>query len=314
MLELATVETPAPGAGQVRIKVMSAGVNPVETYIRAGLYPQKATLPYTPGSDAAGIVDAVGEGTSGFSVGQRVYTAKTVTGSYAQYAVADASAVYPLPESADFDQGAALGVPYPTAYQALFHRAAALPGETVLVHGGSGGVGTAAIQFAVAAGMTVFATAGTAPGLELVRRQGAHRVFDHTDPGYVEAIRAAAAPTGGVHVILEMLANVNLQNDLTLLAPHGRVVVVGNRGRIEIDPRLTMGKDAAILGMTLFNATPAQLARIHRAIATGLTEGTLRPIVGRTFALHDAPAAHGAVLQPGAHGKIVLHPWNTRAG
>ena len=305
------VPEPSPGPGQVLVKIHAAGVNPVETYIRSGLYGRQPALPYTPGSDGAGTVEALGAGVAGLGVGDRVYVIGTAlgteSGTYSERAVCDRAQVHPLPAHVSFAQGAAVGVPYGTAFRALFDRARSQPGETVLVHGGSGGVGIAAIQLARAAGLRVLATAGTPRGLDLVREQGAHAAFDHTAGGYLVAIMEATGGRG-VNVIIEMLANVNLDKDLGLLARHGRVVVVGNRGRIEIDARQTMAKDAAILGMTMANTTAEDRARIHAALVAGLESGTLRPVVGREFALKDAAQAHVAVMEPGAHGKIVLTP------
>jgi NADPH2:quinone reductase len=301
----------SPGPGQVLVKIHAAGMNPVETYVRSGLYGRQPALPYTPGTDGAGTVEALGSGVAGLAVGDRVYVIGTAlgtaSGTYAEYAVCDRAQVHPLPAHVSFAQGAAVGVPYGTAYRALFDRARSQPGETVLVHGGSGGVGIAAIQLARAAGLRVLATAGTSRGLDLVRDQGAHAVFDHTADGYLAAIMDTTGGRGA-DVIIEMLANVNLDKDLGLLARHGRVVVVGNRGRIEIDARQTMSRDAAILGMTMANATAEDRARIHAALVAGLENGTLRPVVGREFALKDAAQAHMAVMEPGAHGKMVLLP------
>ncbi len=305
------VPDPSPGPGQVLVKIDAAGVNPVETYIRSGLYGRRPALPYTPGSDGAGTVEALGPGVASLGVGDRVYVIGTAlgtaSGTYAERAVCDRAQVHPLPEHVSFAQGAAVGVPYGTAFRALFDRARCQPGETVLVHGGSGGVGIAAIQMARAAGLRVLATAGTPRGLDLVREQGAHAAFDHTGSGYLAAIMDATG-SRGVDVIIEMLANVNLDKDLGLLARHGRVVVVGNRGRIEIDARQTMSRDAAILGMTMANSTAEDRARIHAGIVAGLENRSLRPVVGREFALKDAPQAHMAVMEPGAYGKIVLTP------
>jgi NADPH2:quinone reductase len=311
VLQIADIPTPEPASDEVRVRLHAAGVNPVDTYIRAAAQGRQPALPYTPGSDGAGVVSEVGRGVDNVAVGDRVYLSGTASGAYAgtyaEMAVCQPDHLHPLPAGVSFAQGAAVNVPYATAYRALFDRASARPGETVLVHGGSGGVGIAAIQLARAAGMTVFATAGTARGLALVLEQGAHRAFDHSSPGYLDEIMAATAQRG-VDVILEMLANVNLDNDLALLARFGRVVVVGNRGRIEIDPRQTMGRDAAILGMTLMNASADDRVRIHAALVAGLANASLRPVVGREFPLQDAPAAHVAVMQPGAFGKIVLLP------
>jgi len=198
-------------------------------------------------------------------------------------------------------------VPYATAYRALFQRARARAGEWVLVHGASGGVGVAAVQLARAAGLHVIGTGGTDEGRRLAREEGAHHVLDHRAPDYLEQ---AVALTGGrgVDVILEMLANVNLDRDLGVLARRGRVVVIGNRGSIEINPRAAMTRDADILGMSLLNAPPEELSGIHAALVAGLEAGTLRPVVGRELPLAEAARAHAAVLEPGAYGKIVLVP------
>jgi NADPH2:quinone reductase len=307
VLSLEEIPTPKPGPGEVLVHVRAAGVNPYDTNMRAGTYAVKPPLPYTPGSDAAGIVEAVGPGVTKVKPGDRVYTATTITGAYAEYALARESQVYPLPENISFAQGAGVWVPYGTAYTALHHHGHARPGETLLVHGASGGVGTAAVQFARAEGLTVIGTAGTQRGLELVKKEGAHHVFDHTKAGYAEEIQKVTGGKG-VNVVLEMLANVNLATDLKLLAQYGRVIVIGNRGEITINPRELMLRRAMVRGFTLWATTEAESAEIHAAIAAGLENGTLRPIVGKEFPLKDAPKAHLEVLAPGAFGKIVLIP------
>lgn len=311
VMQLEDVPDPVAGPGEVVVRVRAVGVNPVDTYIRSGAYGTSLTPPYTPGSDAAGIVETVGEGVTAFKPGDRVYTSGTTAGgyngAYAERIRCAVSQVHPLPESVSFAQGAAVNIPYATAYRALFHRARGTPGETVLVHGGSGGVGIAAIQIARAHGFTVLATAGTDRGRELCRREGAHHVLDHGAPGYLEAIPSLTQGRG-VDVILEMLSNVNLGRDLTILARYGRVVVIGCRGTVEINPRETMMRDASILGMALANASPSEKASIHAALGAGLANGTLRPVVGRELPLQQAPQAHKLVLEPGAYGKIVLVP------
>jgi NADPH2:quinone reductase len=212
-----------------------------------------------------------------------------------------------LPKPISFTQGAAVNVPYATAYRALYQISHALPGEWVLVHGASGGVGVAALQLARAAGMTIIGTAGSEKGKKLVTSQGAHHVIDHHAPNYLERILELTGGRG-VDVILEMLANVNLGKDLGILAQRGRVVVIGSRGTVEIDPRDTMMRDASILGMSLFNVPDRDRATIHAALVAGLENGTLRPVVGQELGLADAPRAHHAVMEPGAYGKIVLIP------
>jgi len=297
---------PSPGPSQVLVRVKAIGVNPVDNYIRSGTYARKPQLPYTPHTDIGGVVEAVGSAVTKFKSGDRVY-GFAVAGGGAELALCEESQVQPLPDRATFQQGAAIGVPYATAWRALFIRAQAKAGETVLVHGASGGVGTAAVQIARAHGLHVLGTAGTDEGLRLVREQGAHQVFNHHDPDYRSGILAATNGRG-VDVVLEMLANVNLDRDLDLIGMHGRVVVIGNRGTIEIDPRKSMGKDGTILGMTLFNATPDELREIHAGIVAGLENGALRPVIGKEMPLSDAPKAHQAVMEPGSYGKIVLVP------
>lgn len=307
VMRLEEVSDPQAGRGEVLVRVRAAGVNPVDTYIRAGVYARKPETPYTPGMDAAGVVEAVGEGVGRVRVGERVYVAGTLSGAYAELALCEESQVYTLPEAVSFAQGAGIYVPYATAYRALFQHAHARAGETVLVHGASGGVGVAAVQLARAAGMKVIGTGGTEEGRRLASEQGAHHVIDHRAEGYLDELVALTGGRG-VDVVLEMLANVNLGKDLNVLAQNGRVVVIGSRGSVEIDPRAAMGRDASIHAMSLMNAPADVLPEIHAALHAGLENGTLRPFVGQEMPLADAPRAHRAVLEAGAHGKIVLIP------
>lgn len=307
VLKLEEIPTPRPSAGQVLVRIHAAGVNPYETYMRAGTYAIKPPLPYTPGSDGAGVVESVGEGVDNVKSGARVYVAKTVTGTYAEYALALKSQVHLLPPSITFSQGAGLWVPYGTAYHALYHQGKARAGDTVLVHGASGGVGIAAVQMARAIGMKVFGTAGTDKGLELINQEGAHQGFNHTKPGYQEEILAATGKQG-VDLILEMLANVNLGHDLKLLAQRGRVVVIGSRGDVAISPRDLMSRRGAIHAFTLWGITDAEENEIHAGIYAGLENGTLRPVVGKELPLAEAARAHKEILEPGAFGKIILVP------
>jgi NADPH:quinone reductase len=312
VMTLEDVPTPSPGPGQVLVAIKAVGVNPVDTYIRSGTYAVKPKLPYTPGSDVGGIVEAVGTGVTCVSTGDRVYANGMAEGygGYSEATVCDESQVHPLPDRISFAQGAAVGVPYGTAWRALFLKAKARPGETVLIHGASGGVGTAATQMARAHGLRVIGTAGSDKGIALVREQGAHDVLNHCDADYMSQVMSLTA-SRGVDVILEMLANVNLDRDLEVLALHGRVMIVGNRGRVEIDPRKMMGKDGTILGMTMFNATAEERRTIHAALGAGLANGTLNPVVAREFPLAQAAEAHGAVMEAGALGKIILVPAGT---
>ena len=307
VLRLEEVPTPQPGQGEVLVRIHAAGVNPVETYIRAGKYARLPELPYTPGNDGAGVIEQVGAGVSEFKAGDRVYTGGSSSGTYAEFALCKKEQVHPLPAKISFAQGAAMGTPYATAYRGLLQRADAKSGETMLVHGASGGVGTAAVQLARAHGLRVFGTAGSAEGLKLVREQGAHEVFDHRAADHFEQIMKATGGRG-VDVIVELLANANLGRDLTILAKGGRVVIIGSRGPVEINPRDTMQREADIRGMILPNTPPAEMASIHAALVAGLENGTLRPVIGKEFPLTEAAQAHRAVMESGALGKIVLVP------
>jgi NADPH2:quinone reductase len=307
VLQLEEVPTPKPDAGQVLVRVHSAGVNPYDTYMRNGTYAVKPPLPYTPGSDAAGTVESIGAGVTKCKPGDRVYTAKTLTGAYAEFALTLESQVQPLPDKINFAQGSGIWVPYGTAYYALHHSAQARPSQTLLVHGASGGVGIASVQMAHAMGMTVFGTAGTQKGLDLVKREGADRAFDHGEAGYNDEIIKATGGKG-VDVILEMAAHINLAADLKMLATGGRVIIIGNRGEITINPRELMGRRASARGFTLWAITAQEEAEIHAGILAGLENGTLRPIVGKELPLKDASQAHIDILAGGAHGKIALIP------
>ena len=306
VMKVEDVPAPSAGPGQILIRVKAVGVNPVDTYIRSGMYARKPNLPYTPHADIAGTVESVGDGVTKVKPGDRVY-AYMVDGGGAELARVDEWQVQRLPERASFAQGAAIGVPYATAWRALFLKTNSRPGETVLVHGASGAVGVASVQLARAHGMRVIGTAGTAEGLRLVREQGAHEALNHREPDYLTKIPALTGGRGP-DVILEMMANVNLDRDLDILAPHGRIMVIGNRGRVEIDARKMMGKDGAMLGMTLFNTTRDEFREIHASIVAGLENGTLNPVVRKEMPLAQAAQAHVEVMEPGALGKIVLVP------
>jgi NADPH:quinone reductase len=302
------VPTPKPAAGQVLVKIHAAGVNPADTYARSGNYAVLPSLPYTPGTEGAGVVESIGDGVKRVKPGDRVYIAKNISGTYAEYTLALESHLFRLPENISFSQGAAVFIAYATAYHAIHHQAVARGGETILVHGASGGVGIAAVQIARAMGLTVFGTAGTPKGLELVKKEGAHQVFDHSRENTREEILKASGGKGA-DVILEMLANVNLGNDLKMLAQYGRVVVIGSRGDVTITPRDLMSRRARVNAFTLWALSEAESSDAHAGIIAGLENGTLRPVVGAEMPLQDAAQSHINVMKAsGAAGKIVLVP------
>ncbi|XP_061747401.1 quinone oxidoreductase-like isoform X1 [Nerophis ophidion] len=300
------LKVPQPGKSQVLIGVRACGVNPVETYIRAGTFGRQPALPYTPGTDVAGVVESVGDGVTAVKAGDRVFTTACESGGYAEFALATEESVHKLPDTLDFRQGAAIGIPYFTAYRALVHKAHVKPGETVLIHGASGGVGLAACQLARVLGLRVLGTAGTKEGMELVARNGAHLTFNHREKDYTSQIMEATGRQG-VDVIVEMLCNVNLKKDLQMLAPAGRVAVVGSRGPIEVDPRDTMTKETSIIGVALFFSTAAERQECASLLYAGMEAGWLSPVVGAQYPLDQAARAHLDIIQStGATGKIVL--------
>ena len=305
VMKLEDVPDPKPGAEQVVVRVHAAGVNPVDTYVRSGAYARKPSLPYTPGSDGAGVVEAVGDGVKRLKAGDRVYIAGGLGGTYAEKTLCMESQAYQLPQNISFAQGAGVWVPYATAYRALFQLAKAQPPDVVLVHGATGGVGTAAVQLARAAGLTVIGTAGSEKGEELVRKEGAHHVLDHNAADCADKLMSLTGGSGA-DVILEMLANKNLGKDLQLVASGGKVIIIGSRGTVEVNPRDAMMREASVIGLMLFAATGREIAGIHAALFAGMENGTLRPVVGQEMPLADAPRAHEAVLAAGAYGKIVL--------
>jgi NADPH2:quinone reductase len=298
VLVIEELTRPEPVQGEVLIRVQAAGVNPYETYVRAGVYTELPALPYTPGVDGAGTrVDT----------GERVYLTGSLSGTYAEYALCREGDARPLPDDLSYAQGAALGVAYSTAYRALFQRASATAGERVLIHGASGGVGIATVQLALAAGLDVTGTAGSEAGSDLVAAQGDVRVVDHRDTAHLQAALDLAGGRG-FDLIVELLANVNLGADLKALAPRGRVVVVGSRGSVEVDARDLMNAEGAVLGMRMPNARPDEIAAAHAAVDAGLQSGVLKPVVGRELPLAEAPRAHRLLMERPALGKLVLVP------
>ncbi|XP_019499536.1 PREDICTED: quinone oxidoreductase [Hipposideros armiger] len=314
-----------PGGGngldeQVLIKVHACGVNPVDTYIRSGTYSRKPLLPYTPGCDVAGVVEAVGDNVSSFKKGDRVFTTNTISGAYAEYAVAADDTVHTLPEKLDFKQGAAIGVPYFTAYRALLHSTCIVSvwrelnevmHVDVLVQSlaqskCSVQVGLAACQIARAYGLKVLGTAGTEEGQNIVLQNGAHEVFNHREVNYIDKIKKSVGEKG-IDVIIEMLANVNLNNDLNLLSYGGRVIVVGNRGSIEINPRDTMAKETSIIGVALYSSTKEEFQQFAAALQAGMEVGWLRPVIGSQYPLEKVAQAHENIIHcSGATGKMIL--------
>jgi len=303
VLKVEEVPIPQPGTNEVLVQIHAAGVNPVDTYIRDGLFGNFTKLPYIPGMDGAGIVEAVGGGVTRFKKGDRVFVYTVGQGVYAEYCVCPQHCCFPLPSNVTFSQGAAIGVPYFTAYNALFLVNRNKHAKTVLIHGASGGVGVAAVQLAKQAGMTIYGTAGTEEGLKLVKDAGADHVFNHRESGYETKIKKLQAPD----VILEMVANVNLPKDVDLINVKGTIAVIGCHGSVTIEPGHLMGKGAAIVGITVLQMNEHELAEAGATIVKGLESGVLAPIIDKEYPLDKAPDAQKDVMKDhGAKGKLVI--------
>jgi len=310
VLHVEEIPMPQAGTKEVLIRVHAAGVNPVDTYIRAGYFaqtPAYAKLPFVPGFDVAGIVEAIGPGVTKFKKGDRVWTNWPVGGAYAQYTAVPEKNTWRLPASLTFQQGAAVGVPYFTAYHSLFQTGKPKSAKTVLVHGASGGVGLASVQMAKEAGMTVYGTAGTEGGLKLVRDAGADGAFNHRDADYVNKIKEATNGEG-VDLILEMIADVNWNKDMELIKKRGIIAVIGSRATVEIRPGALIGNEAKVVGVSILDLPNDELTEAGTAIVRGLANGHLIPIIDKEYSMDNAAVAHKEIIESsGAKGKLIIN-------
>jgi NADPH:quinone reductase len=307
VLQMAALPELVPGPGQVLVRIKAAGINPVEAYRRAGTQGYAVKTPYTPGSDAAGEIMAVGSKVTRHQAGDRVFTTGTVTGAYAEQALCTEQQVHPLPSGVSYAQGAALGIPYATAYRGLFHRGRVRPDETVFIHGASGAVGMAAIQWGKFRNLQLIGSAGGVEKAKFVQSLGAVQVVDHREEKHFQDVMDLTHGQG-VALILEMLANVNLGRDLGILAKGGRVVVIGSRGRVEIDPRELMIREADIRGLVNNLATAEERQEMLQDLQAGLRAGVLAPVVTEEIPLAQAAQGHEKIMNPEHYGKIVLVP------
>ncbi len=248
---------------------------------------------------AAGTADSLFD----FKPGDRVYAGWTISGTYGQWCLAKSSQVFPVPLGMSMNKAAGLFVNYFTAYRALVLRGGLVPREKVLVHGASGGVGLACLQWCGYLGNPVWGSAGSEAGLELVRRWGAREAADHRRPGELAAL---AGGIGGFDVIVEMRADRNLEADLSMLAPGGRVMVVGSRGETTVTPRKTMGIEADVRGVVLFRNSDGENLLIHRELEKAAATGDINPVITREYPLTEAGRAHEELMNERASGKRIL--------
>ena len=304
------IDTPSPGPGQVLVHVRAAGVNPVDAAVRADSFPTPRQPPKTLGSDGAGVVAAVGIEVQGIAPGDEVFfTGLGIgsEGSYAEYALIAPVQAVRKPANVSFEEAAALGLAFSTAWYGLVHRAALVAGETVLVQGGAGGVGSAAVQLAHARGARVLATAGGADAVARVRELGADEVVDRRAADVVSEVKRLTEGRG-VDVVFEAVVSANLAADLAMIVKGGRIVGIGSPDPVvDIPFGTATAVDASLLFASSSNAGRAGVAEILTEVAGMVERGELRPVVGRVVPLSQARRAHE--LLAGHHfGKIVLVP------
>ncbi|HVO48403.1 MAG TPA: NAD(P)H-quinone oxidoreductase [Steroidobacteraceae bacterium] len=309
-LKPATRPLPRPGAGEVLIRVAAAGVNRPDVMQRQGRYPPPPGASDIPGLEVAGEVVALGETVSGLALGNQV-TALLSGGGYAQYAVAAAPLCLPIPAGLSLVEAAAIPETFFTVWTNLFERGHCKAGDTVLIHGGTSGIGTTAIQLATAMGARVFATAGTHAKARACEELGAVRGIDYKTEDFVEVVNHATEGKG-VDVILDMVAGPYVQRNLDAAAMEGRIVVIAVLGgaRAEIKMRMIMAKRLTLTGSTLRPRTVAQKAQVaegvHENVWPLLASRRVRPIIHATFPLADAAEAHRLMESSNHVGKIVL--------
>lgn len=297
------VPPPSPAAGEILVEVQAAGLNPVDGYIASGTYALRPELPFVPGLDGAGIVRESRDSGGAFKEGDRVFFHLPAPGALANQVVVPETNLGILPSSFSFAEGAALGIPALTAGYTLFYLAGLQEGATVFIHGGSGAVGLAATEWLRAANQNqakrpyrIISSAGTPEGLAMLRHRPGVEVVNHHQPDYREEILELTEGRG-VDCLLEMNAHLHLNHDLDLLAPRGRIMVIGNQGEISINPRRLMVKLGEIRGVTLFHAEPEQRRHLIREISRLTAQGYLRPWIGRTIPATRAGEAFAALAE-----------------
>jgi NADPH:quinone reductase-like Zn-dependent oxidoreductase len=307
-LKLEDAPEPKPEAGQVVIRVRAAGINPADLVRLSGRL-GSLPLPYIPGTDVCGEVESVGTGVSNLKRGERVF-GRAITGGYAEKACLAAGEAIPLPANLSFEEGAAIPIPFYTAYHALHNKAAVKSGESVLVSAGGGGVGVAAIQLARLAGARVITTVGSREKAERVTALGAHVAVNYKEQDFV-AEAQKFTDKKGVDIIIENVAADNLAKDFLAVAPFGRIVVIGTGtgkgGDASFPVFAALMKDVTTLGMSLINAGGA-IAAMAATLSGLFSQNKLRAVVSKSYPLAEAPTALGDLVAARVFGKLVLTP------
>ena len=302
---------PVPAAGEVLIRVHAAGVNRPDVIQRQGHYPPPPGASDIPGLEVAGVIESLGDSVDGWRVGDRV-CALLAGGGYATKCVAPARQCLPVPETLDFASAAAIPEAFFTVWTNVFDRGRLQRGERALFHGGASGIGTTAIQLAVARGARVFVNAGSADKCKACEALGAERAINYRTEDFVQVVRALTA-NAGVDMILDIVGGSYINRDLAALAMDGRLVVIGfmeGEPTASVDLRRVLGRRLTITGSALRPRTVAEKGQIadtlQREVWPLLERGVVKPIIDRTFRLADAAAAHRLMESSGHVGKIVL--------
>ncbi|AXR78437.1 quinone oxidoreductase family protein [Natrarchaeobaculum sulfurireducens] len=310
--ELEPVETdvPEPGPGEVRIDVEAAGINFADIMQRRGLYPGGPDAPYVPGMEAAGTIDATGEGV-GLEEGDRV-VAMLNTGGYAEYATANAQMLFPIPEGMSFEEAAGFPVQFLTAHSCLFEWGGLEEDETVLIQAAAGGVGTAAVQLASNAGAEVFGTASTEEKLELAADLGCDHPINYTETDFREVVEAET-DAEGVDLVLESVGDDVFDRSLDAMKHFGRMVTFGVASGVpaSAENQRLLFENKTVTGFHLGQAASHDPSKIMKAVpelTQGLTSGDLEVVLGESFALEDAAEAHQYIEDRKSSGKVVLTP------
>ncbi|MBU9711726.1 NADPH:quinone reductase [Evansella tamaricis] len=307
VLIVADVEKPAPGKNEVLIKVGGSAVNPVDTYFRKGIR-QVPSFPHIPHFDLGGEIAEIGEDVTQVNVGDRVW-GTNIGGTAAEYVLAKEDQVFPLPSHKSDVEGAAIAMPYVTAHLSLYYRANLNEGETVLIYGGAGAVGNAAIQLAKTAGAKVITTAGNSEKGEISLRAGADHVIFYKEENIVEKVKEFTNDDG-VDVILDMSLSENMENDLNMIKIGGRIVTIGSpvNNSPTLPWRLLNQKNAALLGVLVFTTPKQELLNACGEISVLLKEKKITAYVGETFLFEEAARAHEAIERKRVNGNIILTP------
>lgn len=307
-LKLEEAAEPQAQARQVMIRVRAAGINPADLVRLSGRL-GSLDLPYIPGMDVCGEIESVGAGITHLKQGQRVF-GRALTGGYAEKTCLAADEVFLLPANLSFEEGAAIPIPFYTAYHALHNKAAVKSGETVLVSAGGGGVGVAAIQLARLAGARVMTTVGSREKAERVTALGAHLAVNYKEHDFVVEVQKFTDKKG-IDVIIENVAADNLAKDFLAAAPRGRIVVIGTgtgkAGDASFPVFAALMKDVTMLGMSLINAG-GEIAEMARILCGLFGEGKIKAVVSKSYPLAEAAQAMEDLVAARVFGKLVLTP------